>query len=195
MWKRSDVLAPLEAAKWMRYPVKMSEEKLKNLLDHLDCHAINISKVLSEREFLNGRECFEEAYHRYLEGDIDRASLSIALTKNAETIGVKKVGEGRYIARPLYPVVQIALFTYSISNEGKILPHALGKNAIPFGIEFSYPSIYRDPKTEKIENGMLFEAASLWKECTRFLREGFELVKLKVGEEMVATSFRSEIAL
>ncbi len=183
-------MAFLEASKWMRYPVLMSEAKLKELLDHLDSFTINISKVLSSKE--DGRRAFEEAYGRYLQtGVLDRASLSVALTKNKEHIHIQEVGQNKWIARPIYPVVQVALFTFSISQEGKVLPHALGKNAVPFGIEFSYPAIYRDPKTEKIENAMLFESAILWKECSRFLRDGFDLLTLNSG---IKTHFRIDPA-
>lgn len=193
--KKDVLLKPLEASKWLRYPVFMSKEKLGELLDRLECFSFNISKVLSLEELQCGREYFERAYSEYidcLDFKKNRASLSVALTKEKEYISLKEVAEGRYIARSVYPVVQIAPFSFAISSEGKILPHAMGISSIPFGLEFSYPAVYRDPVTLKIENGLKFPSALLWRECKEFFREGFDLLRLNIKGETITTSFRTE---
>lgn len=99
--------------------------------------------------------------------------LACAFTDDLEALWLQKVKEG-FLVKIGKPVVQVQshYFTYS-TLDSVFRPMSMGKGSIFWGLQFSFPQIYQDPKTmEFIELGRqkhsLFQKIQTWsREYTR----------------------------
>ncbi len=121
---------------------------------------------------------FIEAYRSWIEelkeGRVPtdgalRKVLATAMTAEPEALWKQEVPGGRYIVKMGRPVIQIQahFFTYSPIDE-VFRPMTMGTGSIFWGLQFSYPQIYQDPKTmeffevEESPNTELFQKIKQW---------------------------------
>ncbi|MCF7852942.1 MAG: hypothetical protein K9M07_06855 [Simkaniaceae bacterium] len=190
---------PLQASRFISHYALLDPKTMRALLHELGCSVYNVSKVLSEQECKDYGPFFLERYTDYInalfKADFDpklfRKDLTCALTLDMEAVVIQTLPGQRYLAKPQYPIVQLGIYQFIIGDNGRILHHVLGKESICFGLEWSYPQLYRDPKTKQNLNA-LKEAPNhvLWKKITTWMRKETHLLKIKRGDETIPTQLR-----
>lgn len=80
-----------------------------------------------------------------------RTVFSSIFTATPELLCTQSVGEDRWLIRATQPVVQLQPHHFHLSEvDGRFHSMAYGPDAILWGIQFSYPQLFQDPKTLQI---------------------------------------------
>ncbi len=123
-----------------------------------------------------------------------RHILAAAWTAEREALWKQEVPGERYLIKMAKPVVQVQahFFTYS-PLDGVFRPMTFGSDSIFWGLQFSFPQIYQDPKTleffeiDESPNAELFQKIKQWvRDATRatpFLIDGKRVnVPIRLGK-------------
>lgn len=154
--------SPLEASKWLEVQVLIDETELTELFASLaDFQLFYCGSVLQRDTGAVDPGVFIGLYKEYIdtlkEGKIPdmshyRKALSPAMTVDSEALYRVLIGSDKEIVRQSRPVVQLQANTISYSDrDKKFHPMAFGADNIAWGIQFSYPQLYRDPSTKLVE--------------------------------------------
>lgn len=176
-----------QGSKWLKLQLLCSREELKELFSLLEPFWIFPLTGVRSGEPL-GKELFLEVYGSWIErlkkGEAPpekelRTVLAAAFVREPQALWLQEVPRG-YLVKIAKPVLQVQahFFTYS-SADGVFRPMSFGEKSIFWGLQFAYPQIYQDAKTQeicKVEKNPLFEVLRRWvREATRatpFLVEG-----------------------
>jgi hypothetical protein len=60
------------------------------------------------------------------------------------------VSEGNYLIYPRFPVIQVREHKFMWTHDDRIMTMSSGKDSISWGLNFSYPQIFYDPRIKKI---------------------------------------------
>ena len=174
--------SPLEASKWLEIQALIDEVELADLFNSLPhFHLYFCGAVLQRDAGAIALDDFILSYKDYIEtlrnGTIPnisyyRKALSPAMTTDPDALYRVMVGEDKEIIRQARPVVQLQANTISYSQQDKKFhTMAFGTDNIAWGIQFSYPQLYRDPVTKLVEqvretpafpNTPLFHSLQKW---------------------------------
>jgi hypothetical protein len=96
------------------------------------------------------------------------------MTCSLETLYAIQVGEKQLI-KPIKPIIQLQAhhFFYS-SLDGKFHPMVLSQESISWGLQFSYPQLFQDPKTKtiaKVVDSEEFPNTDLFSRLQKKMRE------------------------
>lgn len=163
-------------SKWQKIEVLLDPVELERLLQYLSPLVIlNTSGVIRREKIsiqVDEFTCLYEKYIAMLQGKIqrDRICLSYALSQRLENFSVVKLSSNKYICRMVQPDVQIQAYSFLLDEAGKPLSQVFSEEAIPFGLQFSYPAIFQDTQTMEVfsttKNGFagwkLFSAIRSW---------------------------------
>ncbi|MDN3504413.1 MAG: hypothetical protein P0S95_02420 [Rhabdochlamydiaceae bacterium] len=187
----------LQASRYLTHSVLLSVNDLAHIIDLLGCQVCNISKVVENFDYKNQ---LLQVYQNYLE-DFNlnqvalpkyRANLSCAFTLDSNCLNTQILSDNRLIIRPTLPIIQVGLFTFAMSSDGKVLSGSLGDSTRSFGLQFSFPAIFRDPLSGKNCNGLKDSInAPAWKLLTKWIRNHSRLLKIKRDHEMIASNLRA----
>ncbi len=116
------------------------------------------------------------------------------MTEDLDAMWLQPVADGRFLMKIGKPVIQIQahFFTYS-SLDGVFRPMTMGPESIFWGLQFSFPQIYQNPKTmellevEESANSELFQKVRRWvRDATRatpFVVEGKKVnATIRIGK-------------
>jgi hypothetical protein len=161
-----------QGSKFLKIQVLCDREELKALFERLGEFWLFHLTGLGDGEPI-GQERFLEEYGKWVEG-LKRGEvvedgelkkvLAAALTKDLNALWKQEAG-GKFLVKMARPVVQVQahFFTYS-AIDGVFRPMTMGAGSIFWGLQFSFPQIYQDPKTmEFFETDLqLFEEIRRW---------------------------------
>jgi len=139
----------------------------------------NVSEVVAEAEV--PKSLFLEKYREYVrsltaDGPIPecRRLFSSVLSVTPDIFYAMEAGNG-FLVKPLRPVVQMQLHHFLRSSiDGKYHPMVFGTDSVSWGIQFSYPQIFQDPKSRafsKVADSPEFPNTALFTKIIRFFRE------------------------
>lgn len=169
----------LQVSKWVKYPVLLDSEEMLSLLSSLGTFLIGVvSQKVLQKEALMSTQAFLDVYTEYVSSlqsgrvpreEVVRAAFSTVWTVSSEALCFMKVGEF-YLLKPARPVIQLQMHQFFYSEvDGAFHPMSLGPTSITWGIQFSYPQWFQDPKTGQIsrvgngeENTALFASLVRW---------------------------------
>ena len=94
-----------------------------------------------------------------------RRLLACAFTEDLSALWLQRVTRG-YLVKIAKPVVQVQAHFFSYSPlDGVFRSMSLGQDSIFWGLQWSFPQVYQDPKTMEIHEGgrgELFRKIQLW---------------------------------
>lgn len=180
----------LQASKWLHWQVLLDEKEMAALFAHLPIFTIHIvSSLVPEPHGRVPQDRFLEEYTAYTtalkkgeEPDEKRSRpfFSSVLTREqdalyAMTAGLKEAGMVKYLIKPLLPVIQMQLHHIFLSSvDGKFYPMVHSADSITWGVQFSYPQIFQDPRTRafgKVDDSPLFPNTPLFAELGKWMRK------------------------
>jgi len=186
---------PMEVSKWLKLQALVDFQEMISLFDALGSFEIYLTGTVTKSgEGGVSREEFLEVYQNYIaslmkgevpEDSIYRPYFNAIFTVSSDLLYAIPVSQGRQLIRTSKPVVQLQSHSmdYSLLDE-KFRPMVFGVDSISWGIQFSYPQLFLDPKTKEIlqisENEM-FPNTKLFRQLQKWLRK-----------ETIPTSFQVE---
>jgi hypothetical protein len=178
-----DLEGVYQGSKFLKIQVLCDAQELEALFDLIEPFWLFPLTGLTDGMAIS-REKFLQTYNIWIEGlkkgkiptDTElRSVLAAALTKDLDALWMQKVPNDKYLIKIAKPIVhaQAHYFTYSSIDE-VFRPMTMGINSIFWGIQFSFPQVYQDPKTmallevEDSVNADLFQSIRKWsREYTR----------------------------
>lgn len=172
------------ASKWLKHQLLVSEKSMSSLLEELKgcflCHASGL--VETKNAFISLEEFFEK-YKDYIcaiqQGrDVDEKQLRRFfcnyLTYDLSCLYAIDAPQDKVIIKVSRPVVQMQFHHFLASSiDGKFHSMVMSQDSIHFGIQFSYPQIFEDPKSHqfyKVTEETSFPNTLLFKKIIKWLR-------------------------
>lgn len=153
----------MQASKFLSVPVLLSLEEMEALLKDLGSFYIYMTSciVKKDNEGVTHHQ-FLEVYKNYVEALKNgvnpaekeyRHLLSTVFTYQPDHLYAVPVSENESVVRVLKPVVQLQPHRLDYSKaDGKFRSMSYGMDSISWGVQFSYPQLYKDLSTQEIEN-------------------------------------------
>jgi len=174
----------LQVSKWLKCQVLLDVEEMTQLLAELDpIHFCVVSEPVMGENALFSVETFLSHYRIYIEALqqghlIDEAPLrrffSSAMTRSTDLLFAIAAGD-KNIIKPLKPIIQLQAHHFFYSTfDRKFHPMVMSQECITWGIQFSYPQLYQDPRTaliEKVSDGDEFPNSPVFQHLMRWMRQ------------------------
>ncbi len=176
---------PLEASKWLKIQVLIDADEMRHLLVSLGNFSIFLTSGVSPegKETLSHEE-FLKVYSHYVEQlqseqvpdeTSFRREFSSVFTLTPEALYALPVGTNQNLIRVSKPCVQLQNHRMHYSREeGKFHTMVFGLDSIYWGIQFSYPQLYRNPESkqvEKVADSSLFPNTLLFRKLQQWVRQ------------------------
>ncbi|MCB1110629.1 MAG: hypothetical protein KDK64_06565 [Chlamydiia bacterium] len=186
----------LQASKWLSHRALLDSGEMQSLLTSLPPFSIyNVSELVDLQNFRISIEDFLVRYVDYIttikaglvpDETFLKPYFSAAFSARPQSLYAMKVKEGKYIVKPIEPVVQLSLHHFTFSHDQEAF-HSMvhSKNAVTWGLQFSYPQLYSNSLTNDLvevykdrenPNTKLFQTLAKWMRAhttpTPFLVEG-----------------------
>lgn len=172
----------IQVSKALKIRVLLDEKEMEDLVFNIgDFEIYDVSRVVGEdhgfidkRVFLRGYSQFVEALRtgKFPDESLVKHLFSSVFTMKRELLYAMKVGEKKFLIKALRPIIQLQTHHLLYSElDGKFHSIAQGKETIAWGLQFSYPQIFQDPKSKSFSkvtstpdfpNTALFLALQQW---------------------------------
>lgn len=203
---------PLLVSKALKMPILLAAEEMEDLFSTLEKEAGNVGIYfahglckkgegkISKRYFLKGYADYISYLKKGQLPPIDsfRSLFSSFLSVTHAILYAIVPEEGLQLIKSTRPVVQMQLNHIHFSKEdGTFRPMVFGSDSISWGIQFSYPQLFQDPKTQEIypiretpffPNTQLFKIFQRWNRQstipTPFVVEGKKVnAPIRIGKQ------------
>jgi len=189
---------PLQASKWISLQVMISSDEMQSLLQDLGNFSIVMTTPSSVPEV--SKEQFLDTYGKYCadlkSGTVPdpaeyRSCFSTFWTMDADAYVRVQVGEG-FLCRAVKPVVQLQYHLLGFSPaDKKFRPMVLGKGSLPWGIQFSYPTLFQERNSHQVVKvDQEFPNTLLFQKLRKWVRRHTVPTPFIVDEEMINAPMR-----
>jgi len=171
----------LQVSKSRKLPVLLNYEEIKSLIAHLGEFCIfDVSRPLSLDSAEIPKSEFLRAYRDYIEtierGDmIEESSLlpyfSSIWTLFPEGVYAQKLPNGKFLIKTKIPAIQLQRHHFIFTDQ--FHSGVMGSESITWGIQFSYPHLFMDPKSKaigKVEKSAQFPNTDLFQRLAKWVR-------------------------
>ena len=171
-------LPKYNVSKWIKHQALLDDDEMKALFAHLGSFFLyNVSEVVTDPKI--SQDQFLKQYTAYVaslkNGKLieARRDFSPVLSTVTEALHCHEVKTGYFLAKPLFPVIQLQLHHFLPSTaDGKFYPMVLSQESISWGLQFSYPQIFQNPQDQTYAKvDATFPNTALFSKLTKWLRE------------------------
>ena len=172
----------LQPSKWLTFRVLIEKDEMAALVQVCQPLFIgNVSECVTEKTALLKTEEFLRCYHEYIEvlkkKEVpDRKALrpffSAAWTSAKETLEAFPTPHKQWMIKPVLPIIQLSAHFFSFSETShRFHSMVYGSEAVPWGLQFSYPQLYAlshqgkvhfSLKDQALPNYALFKVLKNW---------------------------------
>jgi hypothetical protein len=203
---------PLKVSKLLKVPVLIDAEEMEALLQVLEevqghLSFYQVQGICKKGEGVFSKEGFSGIYRDYIDvlkgGALPlnrfKAPFSSALSSTSEILYSIPLENDQHIIKATEPIIQLQENQIQYSQEDMTFRSMVyGQETISWGLYFTYPQIFQDPKTHDIypvdvtfPNTLLFRALQKWIReftvATPFIVEGKKLnVPIRLGKKCFA---------
>lgn len=171
------------ASKWLKHPLLIDLQEMQSLLEEIgDCFICHASGVVDKADAFVSKEKLLEVYSSYIEAT--REGLSVDeremrrffcnyFTYDLSCLYAVPVTGDRLLIKVAKPVVQMQFHHFFPSTmDGKFHSMVMTGDSVHWGVQFSFPQIFEDPKTHQFfkVNEQDFSNTLLFKKIVRWLR-------------------------
>ncbi len=174
-------------SKWLSCSFLVNNQEFSRFLDEMGEFWLfkTGEPIFEPHEYERGQ--FQEEYRLYLESltTMDFKKLpALLMTYDKKDVYAFEARPGQYLIYPKYPVIQVREHHFIITRDGRIQSGVFGKDATHWGLTFSYPQIFYDPREKKI--------VQVLKESHSPNTEGFKKIQKWVRDFTRPASFEIE---
>lgn len=194
----------LQASKWLKLQMLIDPKEMESLFSVLQPFSIFlVGTVIKRGEETVSHHHFLECYTKYIsqlknghipDDALYRTYFSSVLTKTADFLYAIPIGADKQIVRVSQPIVQLQTHQLNYSQaDGKFHPLVFGIDSILWGIQFSYPQLYRDNQTKeiyKVDDREKFPNTFLFRRLQHWVRENTIPTPFLVGEKKIIVPMR-----
>ena len=161
-----------QGSKWLKVPVLCDAEELGDLFDGsfsiVPLTGLFDGNTLDPARFLS---TYSDWIERLKKGKIPsdaelRQILACAWVDDLQSVWLQEIPNKGYLAKIKEPQVLVQAHYFSYSRvDGVFRSMSMGEGSVFWGLQFSYPQNYQDPKTMEISSskkGGLFEKIRKW---------------------------------
>ncbi|MBJ7449908.1 MAG: hypothetical protein JHC93_06070 [Parachlamydiales bacterium] len=149
----------LHSSKWIELPTLLDIEEMRDLLNQLGPYHLYRTDCLVENGAIS-TEDFLNSYANYIKCIKNKQPIEEAKFKQIFNLAITVDLQALYrieihdkeIVKCRLPVIRMQphRFNYSTSDQ-KFRSMVLGNHSISWGVQFSYPQIFQDPKTHSLQ--------------------------------------------
>lgn len=188
-------------SKWIKQQLLLDPCEMEDLFSHLSFPSLyNVSEIKPFDNLQVSVDDFLSSYSSYIkqlkEGHISSMTrhFSCAVSVDEEALFAQEVTDGKFMAKPLKPVVQMQQHRFFFSKaSGTIQPMVMSAESIHWGIQFSYPQIFHDGiqgTFTKITDEADFPNTFLFKKFLKWSRDHTSPTTFVHDNKVAATSLR-----
>ena len=177
----ADLEGVLCVSKALKHQLLVDGQEMEDLFQALGNFSIyNVSGIAGSDFGCISHETFLQKYSQYVEllksgsepCDAEfRYFFSSIFTVDDASLYAVEVKPGRYLIKAISPVLQLQLHRFSFSAlDEKFHPMVLGTGSRSWGIHFSYPQLFQDPKTLEFSNTRNCPNTALYKKLALWTR-------------------------
>lgn len=191
------------ASKWIFFPGLLDPVELEDLFNFLgQLFFFNVMAKVLPQDATFSKEQVVVHYKRYVEqlkqGICEpskemRAALSSVAVPSMQAVYALAFSDGKLLVRQKEPAIQLQLHAFRYSDlDRQVHPMVWGGDSIPFGVQLSFPKLFRDPKTQEVidykeesyPNRALFQGLTSWMRANSFP------ATFKIGGNRVVSTVR-----
>jgi hypothetical protein len=175
---------PMEASKWLKLQVLLDTVEMDALIKELGpIKIVKAGAVVAQGEEVYSPSEFQSAYQQYIDAlktgklpaeTIYRAPFSASFSLSDDCFCSIPVDGNRVLIRTVKPVLQLQPHSLDYSpHDKKFRPMVFGLDSVSWGLQFSYPQFFLDPKTKaplQVDESADFPNTILFKKVQRWLR-------------------------
>jgi hypothetical protein len=184
------------STKFLKIPFLVSRDEMACLMHALgDFEVLLLGKIVPSPKVTH--EVFLNEYHDYVKaiktGEIPSRLNSFVWT-NSGGVALQSFGEKGELARPKMPMLLLQPSHVNYQQETKeFKPISFGQNLISWGFQLSYPTLYQDPisgKIEKVLENEKFGNTPLFKIFQKWIRKNTSPTPFLIEETKVNVPLR-----
>lgn len=175
----------LKVSKYLSVQVLVDSDEMAQLIEALPVFvAANGSGLSPIGEGLASPQDFLDVYSHYIDtlkrGEVPSSSMYRSRfydmwTLDTDLLYAIPVNDSQQVVKACRPVIQLQAHSLAYSSiDGKFRPMVLGADTIQWGVQFSYPQVFQDPKTaqiHKVDESPDFPNTALFKRLQRWVRQ------------------------
>jgi hypothetical protein len=171
-------------SKWLSSTFLVTIDEFANFLNEMgEFYLFKTGEPLSSAAGYSKAD-FKSDYLEYLKGletNNYKKIPALLMTYDKGDVYAFEARAGQYLLYPKYPVIQVREHHYIVTSDGRIQSGVFGKDATHWGLTFSYPQIFYDPREKKI--------VQVLKESNSPNTEGFKRIQKWVRDFTRPASF------
>lgn len=189
----------LEASKFLKAPMLLSENELRLLFENLKPFWLfKAGGVIKNKDWLIPEESFIENYKETIQNQVEnkghpkelnRGLFAAFLTNDPDSIYRIPINHETDLLKIKKPIIQVQMHTLSYSFEdGQFRSMVFGEGSFFFGLLFSYPQLMKNQETEeiiKIDQSPLFPNTKIFKKLLVWQRQNTTPTPFIVNNERV----------
>lgn len=178
----------LQVSQFLHIQVLLSSKELTSLIEQLqeELEALLLvatGKIAPPQDLIVPPALFCQRYSDYVEElaqgrnpDPTRAQcdFSVSLSCDQSDFFAIEVASGGQLVKPKMPVVQVQAHFMGFSLvDARLRPMVRSSDSIPWGLQFSYPLIFQDPKTSDVHQALReerFQSRLIFQKIQRWMR-------------------------
>ncbi|GAB4226852.1 MAG: hypothetical protein Tsb0021_03180 [Chlamydiales bacterium] len=191
-----------EASKWLSHYVLLETAELASLLKELSpCFFYPLGKPVSCEKVQQTVEEILSTYESYILGLKNGSpeltniaqQLIFVITRSTSCVYQIELPNHKTMIKVFQPVIQVLPHSIGYSHsEQKIRPDIKGKDAIQWGLHFTYPQLFKNPNKQQPENTLTnnYENTQLYKSLQKWLRRYTIPTPFQLGDQSVKLPIR-----
>jgi hypothetical protein len=174
----------LQVSKWHKVQLLLDSSEMQELLSALkDVFFVVVSEPVIPQEAVISPDQFLKTYTRYVDllkrGEIPlqeefRRTFSCGIAEQLDPFYALSAGNGKFLVKPTKPIIQLQAHHFFYSKlDHQFHPMVFSQESISWGLQFSYPHLFQDPKTRqvvKVKNTPEFPNTALFTSLLRWIR-------------------------
>ncbi len=161
-----------QAAKWIKIQALVDETELAELFQE-PFFIYPLSGTYPLDAFPVDKKGYLDHYRTFIdalkEGHLPKENRElnvVAWVRSPDSVWLQQIPGERYMVKPCEPFVQVQIHQMGFSElDQEFRPMVLSQNSIFWGLQFSFPQVYQEPKTmnlQESEDSELFQAIRQW---------------------------------
>jgi len=192
----------LQASKWLHVRMLLDQEELQELVSLIaPCFFVNVAKIGQSDELLIEVDTLLAHYREYIKGlqnplekGVDKTRFSLALSKTLDPFYAMAIKDQQFLIKMKTPVIRVQLFQWHYVEETKqFITTAQLSQGLSWGLEFSFPQFYQDPKTYQpveILKDLSNPNTQMFKQIQKWARSKTEPASFLIHQEKLIAPFK-----
>lgn len=195
---------PLQVSMWLHAPVLLDHLEMEALFEAMgDFSITQIDRLVNKGEGFVSKENALKKYEEYVSllknGENPpehflKESFQVGWSISSELYYSIKVAGGRQIIKANLPIVLLQPHKIDYSaHDGQFRSMVMGAGSITWGVQFSYPQLFQDPKTmkvHKISRNEAFPNSEFYHRLQVWVRHHTLPTSFIVGSKKCTVSYR-----